>query len=44
MDLVDDYYRVVTEDPDGTSLETYSVVITYIGYIYNLEVHVWECG
>ena len=35
---------VITEDLEGPSLGPSSVVISYIHYICNLLVHVWECG
>ena len=35
---------VITVDPNGPSLGTSSVVISYIHYICNLLVHMWECG
>ena len=35
---------VITEGLEVPSLEPSSVVISYIQYIYNLLVHMWECG
>ena len=35
---------VITEGLEGPSLGPSSVVISYIHYICNLLVHIWECG